>query len=81
MLALRLPDEMEQRLAHLAQVTGRTKTYYAKEAIAKYIEDLEDTYLAVSRLEKPGKRLSLEEVEKNLGLVSWVWRSCTKAAI
>ena len=68
MLAIRLPDEMEQRLAYLAKVTGRTKTYYAKEAISKYIEDLEDIYLSVSRLEKPGKRLSLEEVEKNLEL-------------
>jgi len=68
MLAIRLPDEMEQRLAHLAKVTGRTKTYYAKEAISKYIEDLEDIYLSISRLEKPGKRLSLEEVENNLEL-------------
>jgi len=68
MLAIRLPDDMEQRLAHLAKATGRTKTYYAKEAISKYIEDLEDIYLSVSRLEKPGKRLSLEEVERNLEL-------------
>ena len=70
MLALRLPDETEKRLDHLAKVAGRTKTYYAKEAINQYIDDLEDIYLSVSRLEKPGKRLSLEEVEKQLDLDS-----------
>lgn len=51
MLALRLPPKIEKRLAALARATGRTKSYYAREAILEHIEDLEDVYLAASRLE------------------------------
>ena len=68
MLAIRLPETVEKRLALLAQKTGRTKTYYAKEAILTYLDDLEDTYLALNRLEKPEKRWTQEELEKNLDL-------------
>jgi len=66
MLALRLPEDIEKRLADLAKKTGRTKTYYAKEAILTYLDDIEDTYLALNRLEKPGKRWALEDLEKDL---------------
>ena len=47
MLAIRLPEEILQRLATLAAKTGRTKTYYAREAILRHLDDLEDTYLAM----------------------------------
>lgn len=46
MLAIRLPEEIEKRLTNLAKATGRTKTYYATQAILEKIEDLEDYYLA-----------------------------------
>ncbi|MCF6346533.1 MAG: DUF6290 family protein [Thiomicrorhabdus sp.] len=46
MLAIRLPQEIEERLSALASQTGRTKTYYAREAILKHLEDMEDAYLA-----------------------------------
>jgi RHH-type transcriptional regulator, rel operon repressor / antitoxin RelB len=46
MLAIRLPPEIEKQLERLAKKTGRTKTFYAREAILNYIEDLEDTYIA-----------------------------------
>ena len=46
MLALRLPVDIEERLAKLAKLTGRTKTYYATQAIIQQIEDIEDYYLA-----------------------------------
>ena len=46
MLAIRLPEEIESRLAALASRTGRSKTFYAREAILTYLEDLEDYYLA-----------------------------------
>ena len=51
MLAIRLPEKIEKRLARLAKRTGRTKTYYAREAILQHIEDLEDIYLAEKRME------------------------------
>ena len=51
MLAIRLPPEIEARLEKLAKATGRSKTYYAREAIEEHLADLEDIYLAEKRLE------------------------------
>jgi len=63
MLALRLPPEIEERLDALARKTGRTKSFYAREAILRHIEDLEDYHLATGRLERGGPTVSLEELE------------------
>jgi RHH-type rel operon transcriptional repressor/antitoxin RelB len=72
MLAIRLPAEIESRLDFLAKSTGRTKTFYAREAILQHLDDLEDLYLAEQRLAAirsgQSKTYSLEEVERNLGL-------------
>jgi RHH-type rel operon transcriptional repressor/antitoxin RelB len=69
MLAIRLPSEIESRLASLAAKTGRTKTYYARKAILDLIEDMEDTYLALERLEAPQKIWRQEDLEAELDLV------------
>lgn len=72
MLAIRLPDKIEKRLARLAKRTGRTKTYYAREAILKHLDDLEDIYLAEKRMEaiESGrvKTVPLEEIMRQHGL-------------
>ncbi len=68
MLAVRLPSNIEKRLDKLARRTGRTKTFYAREAILRYLDELEDIYVAVDRLEKPAKRWTLEELEQGLDL-------------
>jgi len=68
MLAIRLPDEIENRLANLAMKTGRTKTFYAREAIMNYLDDIEDIYISTERLKNPGKCYTQAEVEKALGL-------------
>ena len=49
-VALRLPDEVAQRLQRLADRTGRSKTFYMIEAIREHLTDLEDLYLAEQRL-------------------------------
>ena len=49
MLPIRLPPEIEERLEKLAKRTGRSKTFYAREAILRHLEDLEDYYLAERR--------------------------------
>ena len=66
MLALRLPDDIEKRLEALARKTGRTKSFYAREAILRHLEDLEDAHLARERLKRKGRRVSLEELEGEL---------------
>jgi RHH-type rel operon transcriptional repressor/antitoxin RelB len=68
MLAIRLPKEIEERLEQLAQKTGRSKSYYARQAILEYLDDLEDYYLALERLEQNLPGIPLDEVERRLGL-------------
>jgi RHH-type transcriptional regulator, rel operon repressor / antitoxin RelB len=66
MLALRLPPQIEKRLDALARKTGRTKSFYAREAILRHIEDLEDFHLAKRRLARKAKPVTLEELEQEL---------------
>ena len=66
MLALRLPPDIEERLDALARKTGRTKSFYAREAILRQIEDIEDDYLARRRLARGGPRVTLESLERGL---------------
>jgi RHH-type transcriptional regulator, rel operon repressor / antitoxin RelB len=68
MLGVRLEPELEKRLERLAKKTGRTKSYYAKEAIRQYVEDREDYLLAVEVSKRNEKTFSLEEVRRKLGL-------------
>ena len=64
MLALRLTDDIEDRLDALAKRTGRTKSFYAREAIMRHLDEIEDGYLALDRLERGGGRVSLDNVER-----------------
>jgi RHH-type rel operon transcriptional repressor/antitoxin RelB len=71
-ISIRLPEEIESRLEALAKRTGRTKTYYMRQAILEYIEDMEDLYLAEQAWQRvqsgEEKILTLEEAEERLGL-------------
>lgn len=68
MLSVRLAPEIMERLELLADKTGRTKSFYAREAILRYLEDMEDTFIAIERLEKPAKRWTLAELENEVDL-------------
>ncbi|HEY1500512.1 MAG TPA: ribbon-helix-helix protein, CopG family [Acidobacteriaceae bacterium] len=68
MLGVRLEPELEKRLERLAKKTGRTKSFYAKEAIRQYVEDREDYLLAVEVSQRNEKTFSLEVVRRKLGL-------------
>jgi RHH-type rel operon transcriptional repressor/antitoxin RelB len=72
MLAIRLPQSVEKRLEKLARRTGRTKSFYAREAILQHLEDLEDMYLAERALERirngEDDTIPLEDVMKRHGL-------------
>jgi RHH-type transcriptional regulator, rel operon repressor / antitoxin RelB len=45
-ISLRLPAQVEERLIALSSLTGRSKTFYATEAIVEHIDDLEDAHLS-----------------------------------
>lgn len=66
MLHVRLPPDVEERLESLARKARRSKSAFAREAIARQIEDIEDYYLAQRRLERSGPRVTLESVERGL---------------
>jgi RHH-type transcriptional regulator, rel operon repressor / antitoxin RelB len=72
MLAIRLPQSIEKRLEKLARRTGRTKTFYVREAILQHLDDLEDAYLAhqvLNRIRRGEERsVPLSEVMKRHGL-------------
>ncbi len=72
MLAIRLPQSIEKRLEKLARRTGRTKTYYVREAILEHLEALEDLYLAERALERirsgAEKTIPLKDALKRHGL-------------
>ena len=56
MIAVRLPADIEHRLAHLARETGRTKTFYVRAAVQAHIDALEDLYLSEFEAVKTKKR-------------------------
>jgi RHH-type rel operon transcriptional repressor/antitoxin RelB len=72
MLAIRLPEAIEKRLNKLARRTGRTKTFYAREALLEHLDDLEDLYLAEASLERirsgEERTIPLNTVMKRHGL-------------
>lgn len=45
-MSLRLPADVEDRLTTLSSLTGRSKTFYATQAIVEHIDDMEDAHLS-----------------------------------
>ena len=60
------------RLIRLAEMTGRPKSYYIKEAVNEKLDELELAYLAQSRAEdvRAGRSITVswEDVKKQNGL-------------
>jgi RHH-type rel operon transcriptional repressor/antitoxin RelB len=71
-VSLRLPEDVSKRLESLAEITGRSKTFYMIEAIREHINNLEDLSLSEQRLiaNRAGQSQSipLEDVMKRYGL-------------
>jgi RHH-type rel operon transcriptional repressor/antitoxin RelB len=68
-LNVRLSDEIVKRLENLSDKTKRPKSFYIKDMLEKYLEDYEDAYLALERLnDKNAKYYTTDEVEKTLEL-------------
>ena len=58
-LSVRLTPEEEARLNALAARTGRSKTFYVRQAIEAHLEELEELYWAdeaVRQYEESGKQ-------------------------
>jgi RHH-type rel operon transcriptional repressor/antitoxin RelB len=68
MLGIRLEPELEEKLESLAKETGHSKSYYAREAIRQYLEDREDYLKGIAALERREPTITLDELERRLGL-------------
>jgi RHH-type rel operon transcriptional repressor/antitoxin RelB len=70
-ITVRLGESTEKRLEKLAKITGRTKTYYIKQALEEKLDELEDLYVAEQRIEQPSEKYwTLEELENGNDLAS-----------
>ena len=70
MLALRLPPEIEMRLDALAKRTGRTKSFYAREAILQHLAGLEARADAERQALQPDQRALAEECRRQSRLLT-----------
>ncbi|PHQ92798.1 MAG: CopG family transcriptional regulator [Sulfurimonas sp.] len=69
MLSVRLEESMETKLENLAKATQRPKSFFVKEALKNYLDDMVDFYDAQKRSKSEDRNLiSLEELEKSLGI-------------
>ncbi|WP_417596178.1 TraY domain-containing protein [Oceanospirillum sp.] len=70
--SIRLNEDIEHRLNHLAEVTGRSKAFYLRRLIEDHFDELEEIYLAEDTLQRirrgEEKIHSLRDVEHELGL-------------
>ena len=70
MATIHISDELASRIAEGAQRAGESSDDFLREAVLSRLEDLEDIAVATERLKNPGRRISLEEVVRDLGLDS-----------
>ncbi|MGI5099431.1 CopG family transcriptional regulator [Treponema vincentii] len=71
-IVTRFDIDTVNRLIRLAEMTGRPKSYYIKEAVNEKLDELELAYLAQSRAEdvRAGRSITVswEDVKKQNGL-------------
>ena len=66
MTSVRLPESIDAQLDQLCSLTKRSKSFYIKEALTRYLEDVSDYYIAMDRLARPGRLLTSKELLKEL---------------
>jgi RHH-type rel operon transcriptional repressor/antitoxin RelB len=67
MTSVRLPENIDMQLEQLCGITRRSKSFYIKEALMRYLEDIADYHIAVDRISRPGRTfLTTKELLKEL---------------
>ena len=67
-MVVEVEAKLASRLEELAKQTGRTASYYAELAIREFLEDREDYLAGIAALERNEPTISLEQLERELGL-------------
>ena len=68
MVSLRLDPATDRKLTQAAKRKGRTKTAVVRAALLDWLDEQEDIRIVEERLRKPGKRIPLEKIARELGL-------------
>ena len=67
MLSIRLPNDLEERLNRISKTTNKPKSFIVKEALGRYLTDIEDYHCALERLSQPhAQYYTTEEIKKEL---------------
>ena len=66
MFTVRLSPKLEARLNQLAKWTGRSKAYYAKQAIAEFLDGQEDSRIAIAHFEDKLPSVPIRKVVNRL---------------
>lgn len=68
-ISVRLPKDIENRINNLAKSTQRPKSFFVKEALTNYLEDMEDYYDVLKRKNSKNREIiSLEELKSAIDL-------------
>ena len=67
MLSVRLNSDLEEKLEQLSIKTNRSKSYYVKQALENYLNDMDDYFEAKSRDSNSEKNmLNITDLEEHL---------------
>jgi len=67
MISVRLDQKLEKELEEIAKITNRPKSFFIKEALKEYLEDIKDILEAKERISDPKRELiALDELKREL---------------
>ena len=67
MLSVRLSADLEEKLDKLSESTSRSKSFYVKQALERYLKDVDDYFEVKSRDNNTeNKLITIEEIEKSV---------------
>ena len=67
MLSVRLNADLEEKLDKLSESTSRSKSFYVKQALERYLKDVDDYFDVKSRDNNAGNKLiTIEDIEKSV---------------
>jgi RHH-type transcriptional regulator, rel operon repressor / antitoxin RelB len=65
MTSVRFNTAMDNRLSKLAFTTKRPKSFFIKEAVEKYLDDIEECYVALDRTMNPDSKYISSDILLN----------------
>ena len=70
MASINIPADLERQIEEAAQQSGKSKDALVREVLIRYLEDQEDLAMAEQALNELGPRVTLDDLEHELGMDS-----------